>query len=138
MVKIKKGTFILALGNQSLDEAVRGYTAINDEHWGFPSLSDAVAGCVVDEFQVYDSNGDVVYGQRLLHCQQKHEYSKETHRLMTPLELMAKYPKSFFNDRGELIYDKKKNKYILNNMLQFLGNWHPGFAPELYVEMVGS
>ncbi len=62
------------------------------------------------------------------------QISKETHRLLTPLEILVRYPEAFFNDLGELIYKKKENRYIVSSMLVHLGKWHSGFSDELFIE----
>lgn len=36
-------------------------------------------------------------------------------------EIFIRFPKSFFNERGELIYDKKENFYILPERFHELG-----------------
>jgi len=62
--------------------------------------------------------------------------SNKTHRLMTLAELVGRYPDSFFNDEGELIYHRERNAYILPKMLKWLGKYHPGFRKELYIRRV--
>jgi len=58
----------------------------------------------------------------------------QTHRVVNLRELVARFPNAFFNEDGELIYDKKRNHYIIPEYLRFLGTWHPGFRRELYIE----
>jgi len=61
--------------------------------------------------------------------------SEETHRLMTLAELVKRYPKSYFNESGELIYVKSRNRYVISPMLHWLGKWHPGFHNHMYVKI---
>lgn len=60
--------------------------------------------------------------------------TKTTHRLMTLREIVLAYPDSFFNERGELIYNKKLNHYIIPTSLHWLGKYKEGFRVELYVK----
>lgn len=54
-------------------------------------------------------------------------------RLLTMPEIFIRFPKAFFNDLGELVYNKKDNHYIRAEMFQDLGKKKTGWRGNLYL-----
>lgn len=54
-------------------------------------------------------------------------------RLLTMQEIFVRYPKAYFNELGELIYNKRRNFYVIPTCFRLLGTKTKGWRGDLYL-----